>query len=66
MKPSTAVAATEIRVPSKLALNPGLGDQQHGYPLDTYSESRRTARPSTARTTVRAIRLLIASKGSAV
>ena len=46
-------------------LKPGLGDQ-HGYPLDTYSESRRTVRPSTARTTVRAIRLLMASKGSSV
>ena len=43
-------------------LKPGLGEQ-HGYPLATYSESHRTVRPSAARIKVRAVRLLIASKG---
>ena len=46
-------------------LKRGLGER-NSHPLATYSESRRTVRPSTARAKVRAVRPHIASKGSSV
>ena len=46
-------------------LKRGLGER-NSHPLATYSESRRTVRPSTAMDKVRAVRPLIASKRSPV